>query len=242
MKTVIGVFENRDNAQFAMQCLRNAGYKVKEMSIVMRSPSQQSDVEEEHMSLGRATITGITTGAIIGGLAGLLIGIGTIVIPGIGRVLIAGPLATAFGLTGAAAATVSGVAIGAIIGGILGMLMSFGFSRTNENEDETKVKEGATLVAVPVVDEQEKNVEDLLTDHEPSEIKAVNVPLEAKSSVETVTATKEQYQPMPDPTPDVPFGMKGGQREYPTDHLRKVHHVHTPAKIPFSSQPDIDIQ
>ena len=70
---------------------------------------------------------------MVGGLAGLLIGIGAIAIPGIGVLLLSEPLSRMLGLTGAAAATVSGAGTGAIAGGVLGLLMGLDITeRTGE--------------------------------------------------------------------------------------------------------------
>ncbi len=219
MKTVIGVFDDRENAQFAIQCLKTAGYKTKNISIIMKAPilHKEEVKNSEILNIRRTTVTGVTTGAVVGGLAGLLIAIGTLAVPGIGSILIAGPLAAMLGLTGAAAATASGAVTGAVAGGALAAMMSLGIPKKEAQLYEQRVEEGALLLAIPALDEQENEVELILHDHDATDIKAVDIPL-YYSHNDTVNNYGEQAQGN-----YASIGFKGGKRGEHSKHIQDVH-------------------
>ena len=253
MKTVIGVFDQQENAQFAVHCLKDARFKLKNMSVVMKDPQQkQTFAENTNVNIGNAAVTGLTTGAVVGGLAGLLIGVGAIAIPGIGAVLIAGPLASAFGLTGAAAATASGAVTGAVAGGLLGTLMGLGLPKEKAKKYEERIQSGAILLAIPTVDEREEEAKEILADHEATDITSVSVPIEVPKVIQSEDqydepkydqATAYHYYQQPHYTP---IGVKGGKRVHSSQHMREVHvkekQDNSEAAKPIqNTQPEIDI-
>jgi len=87
----------------------------------------------------------VGTGAILGGLAGLAVANG--ILPGLGTLFVAGPLATALGFTGAAATTAAGALTGAAAGGLVGALAGLGVSDDEAKVYEKRIKSGAVLVA-----------------------------------------------------------------------------------------------
>src|SRR5258708_24367235 len=156
--TVLGIYQDRDNAEDAINELDEAGYSPKNLSIIMKDNTaahEMADSTGAHVT--SSAVSGASTGAVVGGLAGVLIGIGAIAIPGVGGLLIGGPIATAFGLTGAAATTLSGAATGAITGGILGTLMGLGLPHEEAKVYEDRIHEGAILLAVALEQEDEKH-------------------------------------------------------------------------------------
>lgn len=163
---MIGVFSDRTEAEDAIDELKNADYDAKDISVVTRDRDDAQVIHDNTGStMGGDIATGATTGAVIGGLAGLLIGIGAIAIPGIGGLLIAGPLAAALGLTGAAATTISGAATGAVAGGLVGALVGIGVPQEDATYYEGRVREGGILVAVPTRERNEDDVRDILEDN-----------------------------------------------------------------------------
>lgn len=163
---IIGVFADRTEAEDAIDELKSAEYTAKDISVVTRDQDDAHVIHDNTgTTVGDGIATGATTGAVIGGLAGLLIGIGAIAIPGIGGLLIAGPLATALGLTGAAATTVSGAATGAIAGGLVGALVGIGVPEEDATYYEGRVKQGGILVAVPARERNEDEVRSILEDN-----------------------------------------------------------------------------
>lgn len=156
MKTVLGIFSERDDAEKAIDHLEKNGYSAKDISVIVKDDETVRTINEgrsENVAAG--AVSGATTGGVIGGLAGLLIGIGAITIPGIGAFLIGGPLVAALGLTGAAASTVTGAATGALAGGLVGALTGLGVPEETAKIYESRIREGAILLAVPVTGRME---------------------------------------------------------------------------------------
>lgn len=191
-RTILGIFESRENIENAISSLREKGFDPKDLSIVMRDQQEAEKIgEDTGVDVAGGAVSGATTGAVLGGLAGLL---AASVIPGLGAFFIGGPIASALGLTGAAAATVSGATTGAVAGGLLGALMGFGLSEDEARHYESRVKEGAILLAVPVEETEEPYVQKVFEEFGASDVKTI-------TSTETMhqnTRTK-QYADMAEP-------------------------------------------
>lgn len=150
MQTIIGIFDDRFNAQRAVDELNEMGFNPKDISIVLKDGiTITKNVGTKGGSTAEGAVSGAATGGVLGGIAGLLIGIGALTIPGVGAFLVAGPLSIAFGLTGAAATTVSGAATGALAGGFVGGLIGLGVPEDVAHVYEQRIKSGAMLLAVP---------------------------------------------------------------------------------------------
>lgn len=111
--TVVAVFDGRDDAQDAINALRNAGFMADDISILARDRDTAGRLAEDTgAEVAAGAATGALAGGLLGGVAGWLVGIGALAIPGVGPIIAAGPLAAALG----------GAAIGATGGGIIGAL------------------------------------------------------------------------------------------------------------------------
>lgn len=174
-KIVLGVFHDESDAEDAVKHLKDEGYDPKDISLVMKDKDQEGRVARKTGTdtVGGA-VQGATTGGMIGALAGLLTGLGVIAIPGVGPFLAAGPIATALGLTGAAATTVSGAAAGAAAGGLIGALTSLGLSMDDAKLYEQQVNEGNILLVVPAGSGTTAGVRSILEMHHAEEIRALN--------------------------------------------------------------------
>jgi len=96
--TVVGVFDNRENAQRAIEALKDSGFGADDIGVTMRDQREAAMVmEDTGASAGAGATTGALAGGVLGGLAGWLVGIGALAIPGIGPIVAAGPLAAAIG-------------------------------------------------------------------------------------------------------------------------------------------------
>ena len=78
------------------------------------------------------------TGAALGGLGGLLVGLGVLAVPGIGPILAAGPLAGALG----------GLLAGGAAGGLIGGLSAIGVPEEYARDYAARIEQGHTLVSV----------------------------------------------------------------------------------------------
>ena len=179
-RTVLGLYRTRTAADEAVDKLNDAGYKAKDISIIMRNEDHHDRhiVEDGGGSVAEnvvgAAASGATTGGVIGGIAGLLIGIGAITIPGIGALLIGGPIAAALGLTGAAATTVTGAVTGAVAGGLVGALVGLGLPEEEARDYEEEIREGAILLAVSPRDtDDEDNVRSIFEETGAQKIRTV---------------------------------------------------------------------
>lgn len=165
--TTLGVFESQNDADHAVTELKSRGFNAKDISIVMKEPAGYVVPTEQTVgqSVAEGAVTGASTGTILGGLAGLLIGVGALAIPGIGGLLIGGPLAAALGLTGVAATTVSGAATGAAAGGLLGALVGLGLPEEEAGQYVSTIEHGGVLIAVSHDGSKRQEVETVMRNH-----------------------------------------------------------------------------
>lgn len=144
MTTTIGVFTTHIQAKSALEELRTFGVSDSDLSyIYLNKDGDMKDGQSEE-KIGEGLATGATTGAIIGGIAGLVVANG--VLPGLGSLIVAGPLAAALGFTGVAAGAVAGAATGAVAGGFVGALVNLGIALDDVSMYEDHVRQGDILV------------------------------------------------------------------------------------------------
>lgn len=201
-KTVLGIFDNRMDAESAIDDLEASGYQTRDISIMMRDRNDAEFSRSTGDIVADNTVTGAVTGGVIGGIAGLLIGIGAIVVPGVGALLIGGPLAAAIGATGAAATTVSGAVTGVFAGGIIGALIGLGVAPEDAKEYEERIKNGGILVAVPAQMGQEEEVTAILQDNHADKIRSIEGAAPDREVVENYVPEGYLYAPV---------GAKGGK-------------------------------
>ncbi|MFA5881597.1 MAG: general stress protein [Eubacteriales bacterium] len=148
-KTVIGVFSSRDQAEKAVAELRSKGFE-KEISILAKDEKRNIDSDENSVMFGAGdTVSGgATTGGVLGGIAGLAIGAGTLAIPGLGPIIAAGPIA--------------GMLSGAATGGIAGGLVDWGIPKERGKYYENKVKEGNIVATIKSSDDKIDTAADIL--------------------------------------------------------------------------------
>ena len=175
MQTVIGVFQDRFDAEAVIDELEEIGFNPKDVSVIAKDGIETGKgIGRKGGNVAEGAVSGAATGGVLGGLAGLLVGIGALVIPGAGAFLIGGPIAMALGLTGAAAATISGATTGALAGGLLGGLIGFGIPEDIARVYEQKVREGAVLLAVPTNSETgELEVKKVFVDHNADQVRTI---------------------------------------------------------------------
>lgn len=137
--TVVGLFDDRDEAQAAVHKLVELGIPHRDVSVVASSAHgrvEQTGVDEGGNMAAEGATTGAASGLVVGGIIGALAGIGLGFVPFLGF-LVAGPLAGA--LTGAAA--------GLVTGGLLGGLIGLGIPEEHAHAYAEGVRRGGVLVA-----------------------------------------------------------------------------------------------
>ncbi len=151
-KTVVGLFENFDEAQRVVQDLIDNGFRRDNVSVVAsdtegrHSQRYRAVGEGERSEAAEGAGFGATGGTAVGGVIGLLVGIGALTIPGIGPVLAAGPLLTAIGTTAL------GAGLGAAAGGLVGALVGAGIPEQEAGSYAEGVRRGGALVIVQAAD------------------------------------------------------------------------------------------
>jgi uncharacterized membrane protein len=160
----LGVYQTHSEAEYAIKELMAFGIPQSDISyIYVDNKGEMTDGQTgEKVTAGAAT--GATTGAIVGGIAGLVVANG--ILPGLGSLFVAGPLAAALGLTGVAATTVAGAATGAAAGGLLGALTQLGVDDTDARLYESMVQKGDVLVVARSTTEGTKGVFEKTSAHE----------------------------------------------------------------------------
>lgn len=152
-RTVMGLFDTTEHAQQAVRGLQDSGFAREHIGVAVQNA-------ETARSIGATTGTdatateesagaGALTGTAVGGLLGLLVGLGTITLPGIGPVATAGTLATTLG------STALGAGIGAAAGGLIGALVGLGIPEEDAHVYAEGLKRGGVLVSVTTNNEAE---------------------------------------------------------------------------------------
>ncbi len=165
MRTVVALYDSRETARDVIQDLVNAGFAREEISIATRKEEGDPEIEktrtrEAGNEAGEGAAIGGGVGAILGGLGGLLVGLGTIVFPGAGAIVAAGPL---IGLLGGALA-------GGLAGGLVGGLIGLGIPEEDARIYAEGVRRGGTLVIVRTPDNAAENARSIMEQHNPVNI------------------------------------------------------------------------
>jgi hypothetical protein len=139
--TVIATYPDHASAEDAVRRLQKDGFPMQNLSIIGK------DFQAVERPLGLVTTgtvakEGAKVGAWTGGIFGLLVGAAFLIMPGIGAVVVAGPLAAALlgGIEGALA--------GAAFGGLTGTLVGLGISKDKAIRYESQIKAGKFLVTL----------------------------------------------------------------------------------------------
>jgi hypothetical protein len=151
-RTVVGLFKDRSRAEDAIRDLKNAGFTNEQIGVVTRDRKDRTEdesrsaarvdrddpgkiVDETAAGLAEGATVGAVTGGVIGGLVGL---IGSLLIPGLGPVVVGGVLAS----------TLLGMGVGAATGGLIGALVGMGVPEEDARYFDAGFREGGTLVTV----------------------------------------------------------------------------------------------
>lgn len=138
-KAVFGIYSTADQAERAVNALIEDGFASEDVSVLM--PDQRSTREFAHHKETKApegATAGVTAGGVLGGTLGVLVGLGTLAIPGVGPLLAAGPIV----------AGLAGLGAGGAVGGLIGALAGMGIPEYEARRYEGRVKDGGILLSV----------------------------------------------------------------------------------------------
>ena len=92
-KAVFGIYRSRGAADNGVETLKNNGFRMSDISVLLPQESGSQDViHSKESKAPEGAATGAGAGAVLGGALGLLAGIGALAIPGMGPFIAAGPL------------------------------------------------------------------------------------------------------------------------------------------------------
>jgi hypothetical protein len=152
--SVFAIYNSRDEAERAVDALRGQGFRATDISALWPQNVGTKDLAHElHSKAPEGAAAGAGTGAIVGGALGWLAGIGALAIPGIGPLVVAGPIVAALAGAGAAGA----------VGGVAGALLGYGLPEYEAKRYEGRVRSGGVLLSVHADNrEWAKKAEDIL--------------------------------------------------------------------------------
>src|SRR5437867_299648 len=148
--TVVALFEERSEAEGAIRDLKNAGFTNEQIGVATqdrleaeKAGSEESAVDDEAGRIVAETASGLAEGAaagavsggVIGGLAGL---VSSLLIPGLGPLVVGGVLAS----------TLMGIGVGAATGGLIGALVGMGVPEEDARYFDAGLRDGRTLLTV----------------------------------------------------------------------------------------------
>jgi len=152
---IFGLVKNETQARSAIAALESAGFIATDISVLSSSTDydingvkQAGFGKTREIGVTNATkapegaTAGVATGGALGGLAGWLVSIGALAIPGAGTFIAAGPILAAL----------SGAALGATAGGLGGGLIGYGIPEYEAKLYAGKLESGHILIGVHAID------------------------------------------------------------------------------------------
>lgn len=146
---LVAVFPSAELAREAVARLERQGFTWDSIGLAVRLPDDPPPASSPEAPRSRSTastpahrspaVVGALSGAGLGGLFGLSLVGTTVNVPGIGPVLISGPLATLIG-----------AGLGMASGGLLGTLIDSGIPETEAPDYLKRIQDGHVLVTVDV--------------------------------------------------------------------------------------------
>lgn len=137
---VSAVFDNREEARRAVSELRSAGIPEEAISLVGR-PDDGDEIHDDEDGASKGSVAGAVAG---GGVAGALLGVAALAIPGVGPLVAAGAIAASAIPTAAAI----GAAAGATGGAIARMLSDHEVEGRDAEYYEEHISRGGIFVSV----------------------------------------------------------------------------------------------
>lgn len=173
-RTVVALYDTIDDANHAVRDLVDNNFDRNDISIMAGDRTGDysrtlgaAPIEPGETGASEGAGVGAGIGAALGGIGGLLVGLGALVIPGIGPIIAAGPLAAALtGLVGAGA----GALAGGVTGGLIGALVDVGVPEEAANAYGEGIRRGGTLVTVRTGDDLSGQAVNIMNRHHPVDI------------------------------------------------------------------------
>ena len=155
MNSVVAIFESHNQAEDAVRDLQKSGIDMKKLSIVGKDYHTDEQVVGYYTAGDRVMYWG-TLGAFWGGLWGLLFGSALFLVPGVGPLLVAGPLA------GWIVGALEGVVVGGGLGTLGAALASIGIPENSIMQYEASLKAGKFILILHATPQEVERAKDRL--------------------------------------------------------------------------------
>ncbi len=160
--SVVAIFESHTQAEDAVRELQKSGFDMKKLSIVGKDYHTDEHVVGYYNAGDRMMYWG-KLGAFWGGLWGMLFGSAFFFVPGVGPLLVAGPLVT--WIVGA----LEGAAVMGGLSALGAALVSVGIPKDSVLQYEAKVKAGKFLLILHATPEEVERAKDRLDNTQAAE-------------------------------------------------------------------------
>jgi hypothetical protein len=138
-KAVFCIAKSTEQAEYIVSGLKDAGFSKNDISVLFPDKTTTKDfAHEKHTKAPEGAAIGGAVGISTGAVLGWLAGIGSLAIPGVGPFIAAGPIMGAL----------SGAAVGAAAGGLSGALIGLGIPEYEAKRYEGKIEGGSALISV----------------------------------------------------------------------------------------------
>jgi hypothetical protein len=136
---VFGIYRDSVALGSGLEALRAAGFRSTDVSVLMPENLGTKDFgHEKGTKAPEGGVAGASTGVVLGGVLGWLVGVGALAIPGLGPFIAAGPIMGMLAGAGAAG----------VVGGVAGSLIGMGIPEYEAKRYEGRVKSGGILLSV----------------------------------------------------------------------------------------------
>lgn len=134
-----GIYPTHADAETAIEVLTRSGFPISNVSVLVPGTLGTRDMGTEKATKApEGAVAGAGSGAVLGGTLGLLVGIGSIAIPGVGPLIAAGPIVAAL----------AGMGAGGAVGGVTGGLIGLGIPEFEAKRYEGRLQKGGLLLSV----------------------------------------------------------------------------------------------
>lgn len=163
--TILATYNDIEDARKVIQDLTKHGFPRDDIGLAVYDYTGDYRQHMEHQR--ENDNEGVGFGAIAGTLIGAAAGLFAITVPGIGPIILAGPLSA---LGGAAAGSGIGAAAGAATGGVTDALLDMGVSDDDANYYAESLRRGDVLVSLTVTAHDADHGMHIMREHQPIDI------------------------------------------------------------------------
>jgi hypothetical protein len=138
-KSVFGIYSTRAGVEKAIGILKDSGFSHSDVSVLLPENLGGKELATDKATKAPEGATaGASSGVVIGGTLGWLVGIGALAIPGLGPFIAAGPIMAAL----------AGAGLGGAVCGVTGALVGLGIPEYEAKQYEGRLQKGGILVSV----------------------------------------------------------------------------------------------